>query len=344
MNVIPLRIADRTLGPGSPALVVAEIGLNHNGDPGLAETMIAAAADAGADAVKFQTFIADRLVSARSDAYGDHQASGSPVDIYRTYELPRAAYPGLAAAARARGVLFSSTPFDEESADMLVGLGMPFVKIASGDLTHIPLLRHVGRFDLPVMLATGMGTMNEIEVALAAIGHRRVVLLQCTSAYPCPPDAVDLRAMVAMRERFGLPVGLSDHTEGIGAAVAAVALGAVLIEKHFTSDRGLPGPDQKMSADPAQWRALTRAVREAEAALGTEEKRTRACEATTVHLARRSLVAARDLPAGHVLGRTDLAVKRPGTGLAPALLDETVGRTLGKPVARDQVLQENDLV
>lgn len=313
-------------------LLVAEIGLNHNGDPSLAAAMLRAARAAGADAVKFQTFRADRLVADRKTG-----------DFFRKFELPWPAYPELMALGRELGIIVCSTPFDEEAAEMLAGLGAPFIKIASGDLTHLPLLRHVGRLGVPVALATGMGTIDEIETALAAIGHRAVTLLQCTSAYPCPPEAVDLRAMVALGRRFGLPVGFSDHTEGIGAAVGAAVLGAVMIEKHFTSDRSLPGPDQKMSLDPAGWSAMTRAIREATAALGAAEKTVREAEAGTRAPARRSLVATRALPAGHTLTRNDLDCKRPGIGLPPAALESVIGRRLARAVAADRILGEDDL-
>lgn len=343
MNSPQTLIAGRRLGSGLPALLIAEIGLNHNGDAALALAILRAAHEAGADAVKFQTFLAERLVSSRPDGGGAHAATADPVEFFRAYELPQAAYPLLMSLSCELGILMTSTPFDEESADMLAKLGVPFLKIASGDLTHIPLLAHVGKLNLPIVLSTGMGTMDEVEKALNAIGHRHVILLQCTSSYPCAAGDVDVHAMVAMRERFDLPVGLSDHTEGIGAAVAAVTLGACMIEKHFTSDQNLPGPDQKMSADPSMWRAMTKAIREAEAALGSAEKKPRACEETTIRLARRSLVAAIDLPAGHMLVRSDLAVKRPGTGLAPGLLEQVIGRRLARPVLRDAILGAEDL-
>lgn len=314
--------------------------MNHNGDPALAESMVRAAHEAGANAVKFQTFRAERLISSRSVS---RRGDADPVAFYRRFELPWSAYPDLIALGRELGILVASTPFDEDAADMLAGLGVPFMKIASGDLTHLPLLRHVGRLGLPVVLATGMGTMDEISAALEAIGHRDVTLLQCTSAYPCPPDAVDLRAMVALGERFGLPVGLSDHTEGIGAAIAAAVLGATMIEKHFTSDRTLPGPDQKMSMDSEGWRTMTVAVREAVAALGSAEKTVRPAEAGTRGPARRSLVVVRLLPAGHRLEREDIDCKRPGTGLPPAALESVIGRRLTRDVEADEILREEDL-
>lgn len=344
MSVTPVMISGRALSENSPAMLVAEIGLNHNGQPDLAMTMLRAAHDAGACVGKFQTFLAERLVSSKSEAYGDHAASGNPVEVYRTYELPPEAYPALVALGRDLGIGVASTPFDEETADRIAALGAPFLKIASGDLTHIPLLKHVGLLGLPIVLSTGMGTMEEIDAALGAIGHHDVILLQCTSSYPCAAEDVNLRAMIAMRERFKLPVGLSDHTQGIGAATAAVALGACMIEKHFTCDRSLPGPDQKMSLDPAAWREMTHAIRDAEASLGSPKKIVRSCETTTIRLARRSLVAARDLPQGHRLMRDDLAVKRPGTGLPPSMLESSLGRALARSVSRDEMLQADDLI
>lgn len=322
-------------------LIIAEIGMNHIGDMELAVRMIKEAARAGADAAKFQSFRPENLFSLhKSSAYHPLKEK---IDAYRDWVLEPECYGELVKAGREHGIAVTTTPFDEESALAWQDLGVPFFKVASGDLTHIPLLRYVGNLKTPIILSTGMATPDEIEEAIDALGHRDITLLQCTSAYPCPADQVDLRAMVELGKRFDLPYGLSDHTEGIGAAVAAAALGASVVEKHFTVDRALPGPDQKMSLDPEDFSRMAAAVRDAEAALGSAEKKIRPAEEGTRVMARRSLVAARDLPEGHVLQKEDIAIKRPGNGIQPREIDLVVGKRLVRAVEADEVLSPEDV-
>ena len=332
-----VRLGDRSVGEGHPAFIVAEAGFNHNGRPDLALQLVDAAARAGVDAVKFQTFRGDRLASAHAQGYGG--AVGSQVEAYRQFELDGAAYAAIFQRAAERGILVFSTPFDEESADLLEGLGMAVFKIASGDLTHHPLLAHVARKKKPMILSTGMASLVEIEEALDVVrqhGHPPLVLLQCTSAYPAAPADANLRAIPLMKQVFGLPVGFSDHTIGALAPAVAVALGACVIEKHFTLDRALPGVDHAMSVDPIQMAALVAAVRETEAFLRLPGSKPIPAEEETRYAARRGLVAARKLPAGTLLTRDLVDVKRPAAGLPSRWLSQIIGRTLRRPLERDE--------
>lgn len=335
----PVSIAGRLVGPGQPCLVIAEAGVNHNGDLGLARRLVEAAARAGADAVKFQTFSPEALASdaAPKAAYQRRATGGgeSQLDMLKRLALPREAHEILIRDCRERGVLFLSSPFEEASADLLAALGMPAFKIPSGELTNLPFLAYVAAKGRPMLVSTGMATEDEVAAAVDAIraaGGPGLVLLQCTSAYPAAPADANLRAMQAMAARFGCPAGFSDHTLGPVVATAAVALGACVIEKHFTLDRGLAGPDHQASATPEEFAALVRAVRDVEAALGDGRKIPAAAEAETAAVARKSLVAARDIPAGAVVIDDMLAVKRPGTGLPPSDRPRVVGRRAARRI------------
>ena len=237
--------------------------------------------------------------------------------------------------------MFFSTPFDEASADLLGELGVELFKVPSGEVTNLPLLRHVAAKGRPVLLSTGMSTLDEVATAVETIraaGDPPLAILHCVSAYPAPVEDTNLRAMDTLRTRFGRPVGLSDHTLGIEIALAAVARGAAVLEKHLTLDRALPGPDHRASLEPTDFTALVRGVRAIERALGDGDKRPMPSEVDTRAVARRSLVAARTLPAGHRLTRADIAIKRPGTGIAPGDLDAVVGRTLARALDADELL------
>ena len=343
--VSPVRVAHRFIGPGTPCFVIAEAGVNHNGDVDLAMRLVDAAADCGADAVKFQTFNADRLVArhARKAAY---QLSSTPpeethLEMLRRLELPEAALASLQRRCQDRRVLFLSTPYDEVSVDVLDGLDVPALKIASCDLTNMPLLRHAARTARPLIVATGMADLDEVDTAVNLLKREHaaaIVLLHCVSNYPADPASANLRAMHTMTERFGVPTGWSDHTPGIVVALAAAALGACVIEKHFTVDKSLPGPDHRASLDATELTTLVRGIREVERALGDGQKRRMPEEEGNAVVARRSLVTAVHVGAGTPLRREMLAVKRPGTGLAPALLDTVLGRRLRVDAAPDTVL------
>jgi N-acetylneuraminate synthase/N,N'-diacetyllegionaminate synthase len=341
-----LVVAGRRIGEGAPVFVVAEAGVNHNGDPALAERLVDAAADAGADAVKFQTFRAGALVSPGAPKAAYQQAATGAgegqLEMLRRLELGLGAHRALKARAEARGLVFFSTPFDEASADALVELGVALLKVPSGEITNLPFLRHLARRGRPLVVSTGMSTLDEVAAALEAIagaGDPPVALLHCLSAYPAPPAEVNLRAMEALRARFGRPVGFSDHTLGPEVALAAVARGAVVLEKHLTLDPELPGPDHRASLAPAAFAALVRGIRTVEAALGDGVKRLMPSEADTARVARRSLVAARALAAGQRLTAADVLIRRPGTGISPADLERALGRPLVRSVAPGDVIE-----
>lgn len=343
--VTAVRIGDRTVGHGHPCFVVAEAGVNHNGSLELALQLVDAAAAARADAVKFQTFRADRLASPEAPKAGYQRQTTAPeesqLDMLRRLELSAEAHRRLQHHSEERGILFLSTPFGEDSADLLEGLAVPAFKISSGDLTNLLFLRHVARKGKPLLVSTGMATLDEVRCAIDAIraeGLDAIVLLQCTSAYPADPRDANLRALETMRAEFGLPVGYSDHTPGQETALAAVALGACIIEKHLTLGRTLPGPDHAASFEPGEFAKLVEAVRTVEAALGTGQKVPAASELDTLNVARKSLVAARDIAAGEILTEESIAIQRPGTGLAPARRADIVGRTVRIPVARGALL------
>lgn len=325
--------------------VIAEAGVNHNGSPELALALVDRAAEIGADAVKFQSFSADRLVT-RSAGKADYQnRTTSPTEsqhaMLRRLELDEAAQRSLLARARERGIRFLSSPFDEESADLLERLDLPVFKIPSGELTNLPYLEHLARKARPLILSTGMATLGEVEQALDTIraaGDPPTALLHCVTEYPAPYGEINLRAMATLHQAFGRPVGYSDHTPGMEVAVAAVAMGACIIEKHFTLDRNLPGPDHKASLDVDQFRDLVSAIRHVSTALGDGVKRPAPCELANRDVARKSLVAARPIRKGEVLDRQALAIKRPGTGIAPAELPRVLGRRAARDLATDEVL------
>lgn len=340
-----IRIGEHTIGAGHPCLIVAEAGVNHNGDPESARRLVDGAFEAGADAVKFQTFKTERLVSpeAPKAAYQVRTtgAEESQFEMLKRLELPPEAHRSLLAQCRRQGIAFLSTPFDEESADFLDSLGVPAFKIGSGEVTNLPLLRHVARKGKPIILSTGMSWLGEVEAAVRAIreaGGPGLALLHCVSNYPADPRDANLRAMRTMAEAFDVPVGYSDHTLGADVALAAVALGACVIEKHFTLDRNLPGPDHRASLEPAELAALVKGIRTVELALGTGRKEPAASEADVAGAARKSLVMARDAAAGTVLTEDLVSIQRPGTGLPPAVLPYVIGRRLRRDVAAGAVI------
>ncbi|HXI35785.1 MAG TPA: N-acetylneuraminate synthase [Burkholderiales bacterium] len=349
--------------------VIAEAGVNHNGSVELGEKLIDAAQAAGADAVKFQSFRAASLV-ARGAARAAYQVRNQPgeqsqLDMLRKLELDDAAQRRLCAHARKRGIEFMSTPFDLESLEFLVReLKVARLKIASGEITNAPLLLRAARSGLPLIVSTGMSTLDEVAQALRAIAYGaarpeggesarafaevgeqairglagRVTLLQCTSDYPAPIADMNLRAMQTLRERFGLAAGLSDHSLGITAAIAAAALGAAVIEKHFTLDRALDGPDHRASLEPAELRRMIESVRDACAALGAGAKTPSEPERATSAIARRSLVAARRIRKGERLAAADIAVKRPAGGVSPMYYWDWIGRTAERDYEEDDPL------
>ena len=329
-------------------LIIAEAGVNHNGDMQMALQLIDAAAEAGGDLVKFQTFRADRLVttSARKAAYQivTTAADESQHEMIRRLELTEAMHDELIAHCRQRRIEFFSTAFDLESLDYLMGLGMPRIKVPSGEITNLPYLRKVGGFGKEVILSTGMSNLGEIEAAIDALEkagtpRARIVVLHCNTEYPAPMAEVNLRAMQSIGEAFGVKVGFSDHTEGIEIAIAAVALGATVIEKHFTLDRNLPGPDHRASIEPGELGRMIRSIRNVEMAMGDGVKRTSAGEERNRPIARKSLVAARSIAKGELFSESNMTVKRPGTGISPMSWDEVVGRISVRDFVEDELIE-----
>jgi N-acetylneuraminate synthase len=327
--------------------VIAEAGVNHNGRLDLARRLVDVAAESGADAVKFQTFKADRLVT-RTAPRAEYQrratgGSASQHAMLAALELSEGDHEALWRHCAHRGIEFMSTPFDVESARYLKRLGVRRIKIPSGEVTNLPMLEVIGGLGLPVILSTGMCDLDEVAAAVKALqeaGCRELAILHCVSNYPAAPAATNLRAMDTLARAFGVPVGLSDHTQGTAVAIAAVARGAAILEKHFTLDRALPGPDHQASLEPPELRALVSAVRDVTAALGDGVKRPVASELPIREVARKSLVAAHDLPEGATLGPGDLITLRPGTGMSPARLGEVLGRRTACAIAAETPLTE----
>ncbi len=350
MTAEPVIIAGRPVGPGLPTYVVAEAGVNHNGEASLACSLVEAAARAGADAVKFQTFAAERLARREATKPQHVVATGnsgeSMFDILKRLELTSEGHRQALDVARRRRITFFSTPSDPEGADQLLELGVPAFKIGSDNLTNLRLLGHVARKGLPMVVSTGMGTLGEVERALEAIdaeGNRQVVLLHCVSVYPPRDEDINLQAIETLRRAFGRPVGYSDHSLGTELPLAAVALGACLIEKHFTLDKAMPGPDHRCSADPAELEALVRGIRRVEAALGDGRKRPCAAERQNAAAFRKSIVAAQPIRAGTRIEGEMLSLKRPADGLPAELTDLVVGRVARRQLAEDEPLRLEDL-
>lgn len=330
--VAAIKIAAKRIGENQPCFIIAEAGVNHNGSVSLARRLVDAAAKAGADAVKFQTFKAEKLVTrdAPQAAYQKRNTGKveSQYDMLKRLELSAEAHRKLASYCRKRKIIFLSTPFDEKSADLLEDLDVPAFKIGSGELTNLPFLIHVARKGKPMIISTGMATAAEVKEAINAVhraGNKHIALLHCVSSYPAEARWANLRAIQTMQKQFDLPVGYSDHTIGNETALAAVALGACVIEKHFTIDRNLPGPDQKLSLEPVELQTLVCGIRIVESAMGSGVKKPVKAEKPVANLVRRSLVAACDIPKEILLAKKHIAIKRPGTGLPPVIFTKLIG-------------------
>jgi N,N'-diacetyllegionaminate synthase len=328
-------------------LIIAEAGVNHNGDIELAKRLIDVAADAGADLVKFQTFSAERLAT-QSAPKADYQnqttdQAESQFAMLKQLELSADMHEALIAHCQQRNIGFFSTGFDIQSLDYLASLGAERFKIPSGEITNLPYLRHVGGFGKPVILSSGMATLGEIEAALevletAGTPRTQITVLHCNTEYPTPMQDVNLRAMCSIRDAFGVDVGYSDHTAGIEVPIAVVALGATVIEKHLTLDRNSPGPDHKASLEPDEFAAMVRAIRNIEQATGDGIKRPSPSEAKNKPIARKSLVAAKPICAGERFTAENVTAKRPGTGMSPMRWDEVIGRVAGRDFAADELI------
>ncbi len=315
-------------------IIIAEAGVNHNGDLQLARRMVAAAKAAGADYVKFQTAVPELVISSiapkaeyQKETTGSEQ---SQLEMCKAIHLPLCDYAGLAALCEDEGIGFMSTPFDLVSIDTLVPLGMDYWKIPSGEITNLPYLRKIGQRGERVIMSTGMSTLPEVEAAVgvleqAGTPRNQIWLLHCTTQYPTPPKAVNLSAMRALETLGCAGVGYSDHTQGIAIPVAAVAMGACIIEKHFTLDRNLPGPDHKASLEPDELKAMVDDIRRVEQAIGSGQKVVAEAERPNIEIARKSIVAARPIRKGEILTEENITVKRPGSGISPMLWDSVVG-------------------
>lgn len=329
-------------------IIIAEAGVNHNGSLERAREMVKAAARAGADYVKFQTAVPDLVISSIAPkAEYQKETTGteeSQLEMCKAIHLPLSDYKELKELCEEEGIGFMSTPFDLVSVDLLADLGQDWFKIPSGEITNLPYLRKVAATGTPVIMSTGMSMPEEIEAALkvltgSGLKKKDIILLHCNTEYPTPMADVNLLAMKEMARRFGVRTGYSDHTQGIEVPIAAAALGACVIEKHFTLDRNLPGPDHKASLEPQELAAMVRAVRNVEQALGTGEKKVSASEAKNKPIARKSIVAARYIKAGEVFTEENLAVKRPGDGISPMLWAEVLGQVAKRDFPYDTLIE-----
>jgi N,N'-diacetyllegionaminate synthase len=331
-------------------LIIAEAGVNHNGDINMAKRLIDIAANSGADLVKFQTFSADRLVT-HGAAKADYQIlatnnTESQHDMLRKLELTESMHNELIAHCASQNIGFFSTGFDVESINLLVELGQELFKIPSGEITNLPYLRHIGKLNKTVILSTGMSNMDEIEAAINVLEesgtHRsKITVLHCTTAYPVPMSDVNLRAMQSIQKELNVAVGYSDHTLGIEIPIAAVALGATIIEKHFTTDRSLPGPDHKASLEPVELKAMIDGIRNIEKALGDGIKRLMPSEYSNITVGRRSIVAGLPIKAGALFTEHNLTAKRPGTGISPMQWGKLMGRTASRDYLGDELIDES---
>lgn len=332
----------------SQTLIIAEAGVNHNGDLELAKKLINVATEAGADLVKFQAFTANQLVTstAKKAAYQTQTTDNkeSQHEMIRRLELTEDVHHELIAHCKVRNIGFFSTGFDIKSVNLLLSLGQDHFKIPSGEITNLPYLRHIGRLGRSVILSTGMSTMDEIGSALRILENsgtpkKSITVLHCTTEYPAPMPEVNLRAMISIRDNFGVKVGYSDHTLGIEVAIAAVAMGATVIEKHFTLDRNLPGPDHKASLEPSELKSMVTAIRNIEVALGDGVKRPTPSETKNIPIVRKSIIASKFIQLGEVFTAENLTTKRPGTGISPMRFDEVLGKNAKRNFAEDDLIE-----
>jgi N,N'-diacetyllegionaminate synthase len=346
-----VSFGDVVVGSGYPPYIIAEIGSNHNGDINLCRHLIDSAADAGAHAVKFQSWTESSLIAeeeyVRNTEYSDKKRHfGSLREMVKAYQFTAEQHLEAHSYCKARGIAFCSSLFSTEEADMLEKLDVPFFKIASMDIVHLPLLKYVARKHRPMVISTGMATLAEIEQAVETVrreGNEQIVLLHCISMYPPDYDIIHLRNMMTLQQAFDVPVGFSDHTLGISISLAAITLGACVIEKHFTLDKEMPGWDHAISANPEELRAIIEEGKNIFTALGSNRRIVTASEMEKRIKLRRSLVARRALRQGHVMTEEDIDAKRPGTGIAPDEISYVLGRKLARDVQQDQVLHWRDL-
>lgn len=326
--------------------IIAEAGVNHNGSIELAKKMVDEAKEAGADCIKFQTFVSKNLVS-KTAGKAEYQrqytdAKESQLDMLKKLELSFDEFEVLNDYCKEKGIEFLSTPFDFESIDFLNRLGMKRWKIPSGEITNLPYLIRVARIGRPVILSTGMSTMEDIRAAIDALrknGSGAITLLHCTTEYPTPYEDVNLIAMSTIKKEFGVPVGYSDHTNGIEIPIAAVAMGATVIEKHFTLDKNMEGPDHKASLEPNELKAMISAIRNVESAFGNGEKKPAESEKKNMEVARKSIIAKQNISRGEIFSEENLTVKRPGSGISPMRWFEVIGKTAIRDFKEDELIE-----
>lgn len=333
----------RRIGPGHPCFIVAEIGNNHQGELPLAKEMIHAAAQAGVDAVKLQKRNVEALFTrvGREAPYTGKNSFGSTYGAHRqALELDMDAMAALKELSEQLGLVFFASAWDPVSTGEMLDLGMEIFKVCSADLVNVPLLRQVGQAGVPVIMSTGMSDLSDVDVAVNEVRryHERIVLLHCNSTYPCPNENVALPVIATLRRRYGLPVGYSGHEAGLGPSIGAAALGACVVERHFTLDRSMRGTDHQASLEPADFENLCSMIREVEAAARLKEKRVFPEERDSAAKLRKSIVFTRDLPAGHVIGSADITVKCPGFGVSPVHWDEVLGARLKRSVLCEELL------
>lgn len=327
-------------------LIIAEAGVNHNGSLEIAKKLVDVAVSAGADAVKFQTFKADKLVvkQAPKAAYQNETTDKNETqhEMLKKLELTEEMHRELIKYCKEKNIMFLSTPFDIDSVNMLVGLGIDIIKIPSGEITNLPYLREVARQKKKVILSTGMSNMQEVKEAVQILkkyGAEDITVLHCNSQYPTPMKDVNLRAMVSMRDELKLPVGYSDHTKGIEVPIAAVAMGATVIEKHFTLDKTMEGPDHRASLEPNELKEMVIAIRNTEKAIGNYEKKITFSELENVQVARKSIVASTRINKGELFTESNLTTKRPGTGISPMKWDEVIGQVADRDYEKDEMIE-----
>lgn len=330
----------------NPVFIIAEAGVNHNGSLENAKKLIDAAFKAGVDAVKFQTFKTENLVS-RNTAKAEYQLkttdkNESQYEMLKNLELDKNAHKELIAYCKKKGLLFLSTPFDLDSIDLMNALDIPILKVPSGEITNYPYLRKIGETKKEVILSTGMSNIDEIEQAIALLkkyGTSKLSLLHCNTEYPTPMSDVNLNVIHTMRERFQLPIGYSDHTVGIEVPIAAATLGAAIIEKHFTLDKNMEGPDHKASLEPSELKNMVRAIRNIELALGKKEKAPTNSERKNIQVARKSIVAKVEIKKGDIFTEGNLTTKRPGSGISPMQWENVIGKPANKNYKVDEMIK-----
>lgn len=340
-----IKLGDRLIGEGEPCFIIAEAGVNHNGNISLAKELIDLAKEAGADAVKFQTFKTENIITkeAKKADYQKKNAGSeeSQYEMVQRLELKKEDFKELLGYARKKDIIFLSSPFDKESVNLLSELDLPAFKIPSGEITNFPLLKYIARKGKPVILSTGMAKLGEIEEALNIIwreGLEELILLHCVTNYPAKVEEINLRTIQTLKYAFRLPVGLSDHTDSIFIPAVAFALGACIIEKHFTLNKNLPGPDHRASLEPQELRKTVKSIREVEKALGDGIKKPTKEEEEIKKVARKSIVAKVNIPEGTIITESMLDAKRPGTGIEPKYIDYVAGKIALDEIKRDELI------